>query len=370
MKNVLVFYGGVSCEHDISVITGVMALNALKGTKYNPIPIYITKDGEWYSGDKLFDISFYNNFDKKRLQRVTLLPQSAVLYSVKNNKLKEIAAIDAGLNCMHGLNGEDGSLAGLLQLSNVPFAAPPMFASSASMDKYYTKIVLAGLDVAFLPYVRICRQTYEKSREFALKFVRERIGYPVIVKPANLGSSIGITKVDKEDELLSALDYAFRYDGKVIVEKALEDFREINCACYKSGDRYFVSECEEPLNGGKMLNFDDKYRLDVKKNFPADIDKKISDNIKRVVKYVYRKLDFKGVVRMDFLIKDNKVYLNEINSVPGSLAYYLFCDTSEKLGDFIGVLIEDAIDEFLQFKSNDFGYKSDVLDFGKSIKHK
>ncbi len=368
MKNILVFYGGVSCEHDISVITGVMALNALKGTNYSPTPIYIDKNGEWYSGEKLFDTAFYSHFDVKKVKKVTLLPQNTELYEVKNGKLKQILKVDAALNCMHGLNGEDGSLSGLMQLCKIPFAAPPTFASSLAMDKYYTKIVLAGLDVACLPYVRICKDTFLKSRNFVLKYIKGRLGYPVIVKPENLGSSIGISKASNDGEAVTALSEAFRYDGKVVVEKALENFREINCACYKSGDRYFVSECEEPVVSGKFLTFDDKYSTPTEKKFPAPLDKKLSAEIKGIVKYIYKKLDFKGVVRMDFLLIGDKVYLNEINSVPGSLAYYLFCDTTEKLGDFIGVLIEDAIDEFIKFKSNDFTFKSDVLSFGGGIK--
>ena len=368
MKNVLVFYGGVSCEHDISVITGVMALNALRGGNYEPIPVYVDKDGEWYSGEKLFDAAFYPEKDCKKLKKVTLLPKSRVLYEIKKDKLKKIVVADAALNCMHGLNGEDGSLSGLMQLCSIPFASPPIFASSATMDKYYTKILLSGLDLAFVPYVKICRETYQKSKNFVLKYIKGRLGYPVIVKPANLGSSIGISKAEGEDEVLAALSEAFKYDGKVVVEKALENFREINCACYKSGDRYFVSECEEPINGGKILTFKDKYSLNTDKKFPADINKKLSAEIKGIVKYVYKKLDFKGVIRIDFLVCGEKVYLNEINSVPGSLAYYLFCDSTERLGDFIGVLIEDAIDEFLKFRSNEFDFKSDVLSFGKSLK--
>ena len=269
---------------------------------------------------------------------------------------------------MHGLNGEDGSLSGMMQLCSIPLAGPPTFASSLSMDKYYTKIVLAGLNVSFVPYLRICKDTYQKSKNFVLKYISGRLGYPVVVKPANLGSSIGISKADSEDEVLKSLSEAFRYDGKVIVEKALENFREINCACYKSGDRFFVSECEEPLNDGKILTFKDKYDLGAVKQFPADLDEKVSSEIKSIVKYVYKKLDFESVIRIDFLLSNGKIYLNEINSVPGSLAYYLYCDSTEKLGDFIGVLIENAIDEFLKFKSDEFEYKSDVLSFGKSIK--
>ncbi|MBQ7642892.1 MAG: D-alanine--D-alanine ligase [Clostridia bacterium] len=356
MKKVAIFFGGVTCEHDVSLITGVMALNSLKGSDYEPVAVYIDRNGEWYGGDKLTDLGFYSSFDKKKCVKLFMRPGESALYRYKKNKLKLHTEIDAAINCMHGLNGEDGSLAGLLQLCDVPLASPPMFASSASMDKYYTKLLLAGLEVAFLPYLRLKRSNYDGGREYTLKFIEKRLDYPIIVKPANLGSSIGISKATDREGLTLALDKAFGYDEKVIVEHALSDFREINCACYKSGDKYFVSECEEPLLRGDILSFEDKYKSAPEKIFPANIDKKISDKIKETVKFVYRKLDFKGVIRIDFLVKDDKIYLNEINSVPGSLAYYLFCDSTEELSDFLGVLIEDAIEEHKKFKANIFTF--------------
>ncbi|MBR1677512.1 MAG: D-alanine--D-alanine ligase [Clostridia bacterium] len=361
MKNVLIFFGGVSCEHDVSVITGVLTLNALKCEKYNPIPIYIDENGRWFSGDVLRDISFYKNFDLKKVKSVVLLPKDRCIYEKKKNGLNKIAEVSVALNCLHGLNGEDGSLAGFLTLCDIPFASPSLFASAVSMDKYYTKLLLSGLGVNSLPYVRVCRENFYKNKRIACQFVEKRSTYPVIVKPANLGSSIGIKVVKSGEELMSALENAFKYDGKVIVEKALEKFREINCACYKSGDKYIVSECEEPTINGDMLTFDDKYLSVGTKRFPADIDKATETIIKDTVKKVYRKLDFNGVVRMDFLLSDGEVYLNEINSVPGSLAYYLFCDGTDKISQFLSTIIEDGIDEYLRYKSNEFVYRGGVL---------
>ncbi|MBR1867763.1 MAG: D-alanine--D-alanine ligase [Clostridia bacterium] len=364
MKNILVFFGGVSCEHDVSVITGTMVANSLKGGNFDPIPIFVDENGEWYGGKELFDIGFCSSFDEKKVYKVTVVPGDDALYRIKNRKLKKISKADVAINCLHGLNGEDGSLAGLLQLSGIPLASPSLFASSLSMDKYYTKLLLAGLNVACAPYVRICRDNYERGKEFALDFVKKKLEFPVIVKPANLGSSIGITKVSDEGKLIDALDRAFKYDGKVVVEKAFEGFREINCACYKSGDKYFVSECEEPLLNGDLLSFADKYNGEGVKNFPAEIEPSISKKIKETVKYVYRKLDFKGVIRIDFLLVGNEVYLNEINSVPGSLAYYLFCSSTDQLSEFVERLCVDAINERQKFDSNLFKYKSGILNAG------
>ncbi len=370
MKNILVFFGGVSCEHDVSVITGVMAANSLKGGNYNPVPVYIDESGEWYSGNSLFDVGTYKSFNVKKVYKVALFSGDDNLYRVKNNKIKKLCKADVAINCLHGLNGEDGSLSGLLQLSKIPLASPPTFASAVSMDKYYTKLLLAGLSVASAPYLRICRDNFERSKDFAVGFVKKKLGFPVIVKPANLGSSIGITKVDEEKGLIPALDLAFKYDGKVIVETAFEGFREINCACYKSGDKYFVSECEEPFVSRDILSFADKYGGESEKKFPADLEPRVSKKIKEIVKYVYRKLDFRGVIRIDFLLVGDDVYLNEINSVPGSLAYYLFCKSTDELSDFIEKLCDDAIYERKKFDENTFTYKSEILSGGFSGKGK
>lgn len=254
MKNVLVFFGGVSCEHEVSVITGVMTANCLSG-ETNVYPVYIDTDGKWHTGEKLKDLSWYKTRDFSEVTPVTVFAGDNRLYAIKKNKIKEICRADAAINCTHGLNGEDGTLAGVMRLSKIAFASPGLFPSSASMDKYFTKLTLKGIGVETLPYVKMNRINYVKKREFAAKYVSKRLSYPVIVKPANLGSSIGISVVKNGSALNAALDNAFRYDDKVIVEKALTDFREINCACIKLGDKYLVSECEEPMTSGEILVF-------------------------------------------------------------------------------------------------------------------
>lgn len=360
MKNVLVFFGGVSCEHEVSIITGVMTANCLSGEAH-VYPVYIDTEGKWHTGEKLKDLSWYKTRDFSEVTPVSVFAGDNRLYAIKRNKIKEICRADAAINCTHGLNGEDGTLAGVMRLSKIAFASPGLFPSSAAMDKYFTKLTLKGIGVETLPYVKMNRINYVKKREFAAKYVSKRLSYPVIVKPANLGSSIGISMAKNGLTLNAALDNAFRYDDKVIVEKALTDFREINCACIKLGDKYLVSECEEPMTSGEILSFSDKYSGERKAVFPAELDGKTASKIKDLTSYIYRKLEFSGAVRIDYLLDGEKIYVNEINSVPGSLAYYLFVDSIGEFRELLLRSIELAEEEESDRENNVYTYSSNVL---------
>lgn len=359
-KNVAVFFGGVTCEHEVSIITGVMTVNCISAS-VNVFPVYVDVRGKWHTGERLKDLSWYKTRDFSSVTEVAVFCGDNALYAVKKGKIKEICKLDAALNCIHGLNGEDGTLAGVMRLSKIAFASPGLFASSLSIDKYFTKIALNGIGVETLPYVKMMRANYIKKRALADKYVSSRLVYPVIVKPANLGSSIGISVCKNGDELLNALDEAFRYDDKVIVEKSLTDFREINCACIRIGEKYLVSECEEPLLGGEILSFADKYSGDKKAVFPAELPAKVSAEIKNITSYIYRKLEFRGAVRVDYLLCGEKIYVNEINSVPGSLAYYLFSDSLDKFRALLCETVELAVEEEADRENNVYTYSSDIL---------
>ena len=355
MKNVGVFFGGRSVEHDISVITGVITLNALKRAGYKPIPIYLSHSGKWWTGEKLFDVENYKNLNEKELVEVTVLPAENGLYSIKNQKkLKLLYNLSVGLNCMHGERGEDGSLAGLLKMCDIPLASPSLLPSAISMDKRATKIFLKGLSVSTLPY-----KTAEFSTDY--KEFGKGIEYPVIIKPNRLGSSIGISTANDFEELKQGINSALRYGDLAIIEPKLSDFIEINCACYKKASGEIVaSECEKPIGSSDVLSFEDKYKKG-QREFPANISKSLSLKIKRTAKKIYKELDFNGVMRIDFFCVNNKVYVNEINSVPGSLAYYLFSDT---ISDFKSVLdeiikgIEKSFAKEMSFKKK---FESSVL---------
>ena len=353
MKNVAIFFGGKSVEKDVSIITGVMTLNSIDKSKYNPIPIYIDKLGVWFTGEELFDIDSYKSLNYKKLKRVTLVCGDNKLYALKGKRTTLLCTISVAVNCIHGEGGEDGSLWGLLSMCNIPLASPSMLPSSICMDKGFTKIALKGLEVETLP-AKVVTSVEEGFSAI------EEIPFPVIVKPTKLGSSIGIQTAFNYEELKLAIFKGLRYGNSVLVEKYVKDFIEINCAVYMSSSgKIITSECEKPLKTSSLLTFDDKYKCGGRE-FPANISKELSNKIKDISKKVYEGMGFSGIIRIDYIVDGERVYLNEINSVPGSLAYYLFCDT---LKDF-SILLNDII----RLAEQNFAIESTLIkDFGSSI---
>lgn len=354
MKNVIVLFGGKSVEHDVSIITGVMTANSLDKSKYNVIPILISQSGEWFSGEPLLDIDWCKSIDFNKLNKVTFLNGKNVLYAIKGKKLKEIAHIYVAINCMHGGDGEDGSIAGVMQTCGIPLASPGVLGSAISLNKRFTKAVLKGLGVKHLPY-------HSVNNVQQAECIKDQLEYPVIVKPNLLGSSIGIVKVDNSNKLGEAVALSLKYGECALIEKCLQDFIEINCAVYRNEHGEIVlSECEHPVGAQEVLSFIDKYE-NGKRVFPADICKKLSNKIKNITKKVYQECEFNGVIRIDYFIKGNEVYLNEINSVPGSLAYYLFVDTLKEFSVMLDSLIAVAISESCKKNNALNKYNSNIL---------
>lgn len=353
MKNIAVIFGGESVEHDVSVITGVLTLNSLDKEKYNVIPVYIDRNGVWYTG-KLNDLDEYKNLNTKKLYRIVFAVGENNFYILKGKKLTKPLPIAAVINCLHGERGEDGSLAGVLQLCKIPIASSKITSAAISMDKIITKIVMKGLKVPTVPFFTL--NDIKDLNDISLPF-----DYPVIVKPDCGGSSIGIKKASDLNQLGVAVKNAFRYGNKVIIEPMLSDFIEINCAAYRNEDgNIIVSECEKPIGREEVLTFSDKYESG-SREFPAKIEQKISDKIKNITKKVYGELDFSGVIRIDFFVMKNKVYLNEINSVPGSMAYYLFCNTFKEYSKILDEIINFAIKEFNRSNAVIKDFRSEIL---------
>jgi D-alanine-D-alanine ligase len=346
MKSVAVFFGGQSIEHEISIITGTLTVNSVDKTKYNPIPVFVDKDGKWYSGEILKDVDSYKNLDYKKLYRVTFVFGDNRLFKIKGKRLLPICPVGFVLNCMHGERGEDGTLAGVAKACNLALASPQTAFSSVCMSKSLTKIFLKGLNVKTLNY--FCVENLKQVQK-----IKSKLTFPVIVKPDCGGSSIGITVVNDPDGLEYAVFTALRYGKSALIEQFLQGATEINCAVYKDKDKIVVSECEKPIFIGELLSFNDKYK-DGDRVFPADIDKHLSDKIKQTTLKIYQNFDGEGVVRMDYLIKDGVVYLNEINTVPGSLSYYLF---SEKLQGFTAML-NDILERANQNSARQQSYKT------------
>ncbi len=333
MKKIAVFYGGESIEHDISVITGVLTLNSLDAQKFTPIPIYVDKSGKFFTGSILFSPDEYKNLDYKRLTEVTLISGDNGLYTIKHNKkhkekgkIKRLCSISCAINCIHGERGEDGCVSALTKLCNIPLASPDIYCSAVCMDKWLTKAVLKGLGVKTLKGIVV-----DSANDIDLS----KVTFPVIVKPNCAGSSIGITKAENSEELTFAVRNALKFGERALIEPFVQQFTEINCAVYKDFfGKIKASECEKPKTDKEILTFSDKYQGG-EREFPANISEQLRMQIQDISKKVYKKLNANGIIRIDFMVIDNQPFVNEINTTPGSMAYYLFCSSTKEFKDIL-----------------------------------
>lgn len=354
--NIGVIFGGQSCEHDISVITGVMTLNALS-VRHRAVPIYIDGDGVWLTG-KGFDRTEAFVGDVKG-RKVHLRPASRRLYYENGRK---VADLDAVIICNHGQKGEDGCLAGLLEMCGIPYVGSGVRASAIGMDKYTQKLLFRALQIPTVRFVGVTESDM-KDGIFDLADSLKDMNFPLIVKPSNLGSSIGISAAADFKELFMRLDEAFEWDKRVVIEEKLTDFIEVNCAVLGK-DAALVSEVEQPLSEG-FLSYEDKYAArgkgDCGRYMPAHITAEQREQVRELAARVFKAVGASGVARVDFLIKEGEIFVNEINTVPGSMASYLFAFDGMTFPALADRLIRDAFAVEKEKKSLRHTYDSDVL---------
>ena len=345
MRKVAVLFGGKSCEHEISVLTGVFVLNLIDKEKYLPVPVYIDVDGKTYTSGKMYDLNAFKGENKRAFERVFFENGSLYALRAEKNKIKKLHKIDVAINCCHGGLGEGGGISALMAWNNVPLASPDLTASGVFMDKCATKMIMRALGVPTLDYIRVNEKDYQKRGAFLLKSVERRLKYPVIVKPAHLGSSIGITVAHDDKQLKTAIETAFTLDSRVLIEKYLKDKKDVNCAAYSLKGEIITSEAETAFGDG-VYSFEEKYikrKADSKSGDRETISGDLREKIRSYTKTVYKRMNMQGAVRMDFLVSDNKAYLCEVNTVPGSLAYYLFCERLTDARTFFSDLIEEGV---------------------------
>ena len=346
--NIGVIFGGENCEHDISVITGLQLIGNIDEYLYNIYPIYIDKNGSWLTGDNLTDPDVYLG-KLNGVKECCLVPNDTYLYIKCGKKYKKYINLDVVILCLHGLRGEDGSVAAVVELSKIPYSSSSICASSVCMDKCVFKSFVKGLGVNVVQSVTITESEYYDTRDNVLTKISE-LGYPIIIKPSRQGSSIGIEVCSSLDELDDLLKNAFKYDKKLIIEKFVKIKKEVNVAIVNNKDELLVSNTEEPKTDHVILDFDDKYKNrgegfeSIKRIIPAGISKDQDDYIRAVALKVYKELEMFGVVRFDFIISNNdEIFLNEVNTIPGSMANYLF--DKDKLGykGLIDMMIKNAL---------------------------
>lgn len=349
-KTVAVFFGGRSCENEISVLTGIFVVNVLDGEKYAVLPVYVHTNGETYTSPKMTDVKAFQNLDVRSFERVLFDGGTAYAVHSSKRKLRALCKVDVVLNCCHGGLGEGGGVSALAEWNGIPLASPDLTASGIFMDKCLTKLVMRALKVPTLDYIRVNEKDYEKRGAFLLRSIESRLKYPVVIKPAHLGSSIGITVARNEDEAKMGIENGFTLDDRVIIEKYLENKRDVNCAAYAIDGEIFISEPETAYGTG-VYSFEEKYlkrdtdggRLLGKGGSRDALSGEIREKIRAYTKTVYKRMNLQGVVRLDFLVGDGKAYLCEVNTVPGSLAYYLFCERVIDAKRFFGDLLEEAL---------------------------
>ncbi len=364
MKNLAIFYGGKSTEHDISIITALQVMNNIDASKYNIVPVYIHTDNSWFVLDDYKNINIYAKNILKGKQLVTGFFDKKLIIK-KKNKYKEFLNIDIAINCCHGLNGEDGTLSGLLTLNNIPFVGSNVLASSIGMDKIVMKDVFVANKIPCTKYIWFDALKYKQNEQDYLLLAEIKLDYPIVVKPANLGSSIGINISKNREELQKNIKIALNFDKKVILEQCVPNLREINCSCIGNSKNTEISVLEEPKNWKTFLDFDEKYMSNSstnKKTIDVKLDAKLEAKIKDLTKRVFTLLNCQGVARVDFLLDDKsgKIYVNEINTIPGSFAFYLW-KHKYTFTELLNKLIDYALEEYLYTQENNYTHKTTVL---------
>ncbi len=378
-----VIFGSRTCEHEVSIISALQLMRAADRQNYDVIPIYISKKGEWFSGDPLFEIATYCPFDENRKDvlrvQLDLTAGSGALTTVEpakgllgHERTRLVARLDCVIPVMHGMHGEDGTLQGLLEMCNIPYASSGVGASAIGMDKALMKQFFVGGGFPVLPSRWFLRSGWEEDAEKVISDVEQALPYPVFVKPAMLGSSIGVSKATDRDSLREALDLAFEFDRKVLVEKGLNEPLELNCSVLGFDGEAKASEIEMPISGGDLLTFMDKYlqgsnsakgMASLKRVLPAPIEPELRDRIQRLALDVFRSMDCKGVVRIDYMFDpaSGELYITEINTIPGSMAFYLWEATALPYSMLIDKLVGYALKAQEEKNNSNFAFTSDIL---------
>lgn len=383
-----VIFGGETVEHEVSIISAIQAMNKIDEEKYEIVPIYITKDREWYTGEMLRDIEVYQDFNliKKYSSNVVLYYKngSYVLQKKKGLFKSIVKEIDIAFPIVHGTNVEDGVLQGYLQTIGIPYVGPNVYAAVVGQDKAFMKDVWASANLPIKNYTWFYDFDYRQDPDAIVKKI-SKLKYPVIVKPATTGSSVGISVCDKEEKVREAIDEAVQYDTKIVVEEVVEDLKEVNIAVMGNYEHQKVSEIEEVLSGNKFLTFTDKYigngkgkvkgkmsgpvkgaskgMASTNRKLPAELDDETRKEVERVATEAFKVLGSSGNSRIDFLIdrKDNKVYLNEINSIPGSLAFYLWDAKDINFTKVLDDMINIGIKDYKKRVSKTHSFESNIL---------
>src|SRR5919109_132330 len=387
-KSVAVLFGGRSVEHEVSVITGHQIMDALKAAGHRVLPIYLAKDGEWYAGESLHNLSLYTDpagepTSASGVARVSLSPDRSIRQLIVRpatrqglfRKPPQLWA-EVFFPCLHGRFGEDGSLQGLFELADVPYVGAGVAASAISMDKALTKVICRGVGIPVLDWTVLSRAEWGEEADAIVARIETAFAYPLIVKPACLGSSIGVRRCHDRATLREAIATALILDDRVLIEPALTDFIEINCAVMGPPEQ--TSVCEQPVTHEAILSFDAKYKRGGKaakqakkpegmasldRLIPAPISAELARRVQALAAQAFRAIHAAGTSRVDFLYQSERevLYLNEINSIPGSLAFYLWEATGLPFDELVDTLITIALRRHQERAQTQFSFEVNLL---------
>ena len=374
-------------EHEISVISALQAINAFDPDKYNIVPIYISKQGRWYTGPNLLDLKNYRDLNRltDEAEEVFMRPEYGDynLYKAHTGRFSKrnpvVAELHVAVPVLHGTNCEDGTFEGLLETIGIPFAGCNTLSSANGMDKITMKMILREEGIPVVDYVWFTDRQWNAGKKELVEKIETKLGYPVIVKPANLGSSVGIGTAANREELIARIDNAEKFSQRIIVEHMVEQLKEINCSVLGDADDHQSSVCEEPIKSGKFLSYEDKYMGGTKtsqgmqaseKRIPADLPKEVSEKIQHIAAETFRVLSCHGVSRVDVMIdeKDGQIYVNEINTIPGSLSFYLWEASGISFTQLMDKLVALALKRKRETDRKTFTYDQNIFALGGGTK--
>ena len=372
-----VIFGGRSVEHDVSVVTGHQVMQALNPERYEVVPIYIDRDGRWFTGQPLRDLKNYDDeiFRLPGVQR-TILSPSTQHHGLLNNPVpsglfsrSQVQRLDVVFPAIHGSHGEDGTLQGLLELADIAYVGCGVMASALANDKQMTKVVLRQHGVPVVDAVDVTRADWFDRPDHVIQRVREQLDYPVFVKPVTLGSSIGIGRATDEAMLRAAMDVAANLDSRILVEAAIQYGVEINCAVLGNGDAIQASVLEQPLSWDAFLTYEEKYMRgnegmkSAERIIPAPITPEMTEHIQKLARQAFIAIGGRGTARIDFLARpeSGEVFLNEINTLPGSFAFYLWQEAGLSASDIVHKLVELAQDAHADKRRNLYNYRTNLI---------
>ncbi len=373
-----VIFGGRTVEHDVSIVTGHQAIRALLAAgQYDVVPIYIDRGGQWYTGVPLMDLKNYNGHltDLMGVQEVALSPSTQHRGIITNPgsgflSKSRIIELDVLFSAIHGSHGEDGTLQGLFELADMPYVGCGVMASAIANDKIMTKVVMRQYGIPVIDAVSFTREEWQTDSDKVMNQATLHLSYPLFVKPATLGSSIGIGKAHDEASLRAAIEVALNFDRRVLIEKSAEGCIEINCALMGYGYNVRASVLEKPVSFSEFLDFTDKYMQGsggmkgAEREIPAPISAELTEQIQGAAINAFQAIEGTGTARIDFLVNEESgdFYLNEINTMPGSLGMYLWQEVGMSPAQIVTEMVEIAEAVHKQKRRNSYDYKTSLVE--------